>query len=58
MVPIQFYTDDGSPPCVHHFVTEQDPSYLSPTRKDYFILFYFITFPHTMSYKQNKNDNK
>ena len=27
MVPIQFlYTDDGSPPCVHHFVTEQDPS--------------------------------
>ena len=24
----------------------------------YFILFYFIILPHTMNYKQNKNDNK
>ena len=23
-----------------------------------FILFYFIILPHTMNYKQNKNDNK
>jgi len=24
----------------------------------HFILFYFIILPHTMNYKQNKNDNK